>query len=803
MRAVGYPPRSGAHGSDAPYLPSQTLGRPSPGSLVDRQAVLRQPFTSMNATFNTFQRRRSGSALSIMRPHEVFLFACLFLTAARTNAGENLLKNPGFEEPSPDNHTTPHWAVTTDSQSLAQLTDQEAHAGRHAILIPANSSIEQQVTNLPAGSYLARCRVKSQSEQYVSLILENPARPWAAYNYSEIKVPKGQWTQIEAACSLDRDGSVKLTLGGFSQEFRSYHGSEQAMRSSIIADDFELTRYEPSTPEILTLWDLKKEQAAALDWRTKSQWSTASGVGHAFTGTPAFQARHLAGVVRPEDGGVTIYSVSDQGLKERGVIVPSPPFKVAACALVSEATRTGIRVTSENGNESYTAWVLPTGLIRIESDKVSRFQVRDCRLRYGILPSFVGTDIIYAPARMPEAQIANIPSTQWFVGLVDGNDSMLVAAWDTDAQSVALGVSGAGKSRVIDTLLIDTEKGGFALSYVEHPGLWHKETLQEDWLGEYTPIAWQRPFEARWMGEFFASPGGKPSFHEPCMDYAFPVANAKTRMWGVWFEDWNHYPFYFDGSRTILHFEKSFVPAGNALIYFLEPATSDLYSPCEIVEQALGKEKAASIFDLDANKIRKLTYSTPDGFMYDRPVCATTTRLSHIKQTEKATIGVNLATHLYEFIQGIRGRVDQYDRFFAQIDDYLNGEGTAHPEMKPYLSELKMMVADAKSRTKQVYATPLPVVRTKIDSMKKLLEQGQDDGFDCGNLDVRGPAGAQDDLCRRYNRVVMRLMQTAALNCGDSPGKAVVAKYLWDQSRQILREPTRWESRRTLYFFEP
>ena len=87
--------------------------------------------------------------------------------------------------------------------------------------------------------------------------------------------------------------------------------------------------------------------------------------------------------------------------------------------------------------------------------------------------------------------------------------------------------------------------------------------------------------------------------------------------------------------------------------------------------------------------------------------------------------------------------------------------------------------------------------------MKKLLLEGKGDGFECGNLDVRGPAGSQDDLCRHYNRLVMRLAQTAALKCGDSPRKAVIAKHVWDQSRAVLRQPSRWESRRTLYFFEP
>jgi hypothetical protein len=97
----------------------------------------------------------------------------------------------------------------------------------------------------------------------------------------------------------------------------------------------------------------------------------------------------------------------------------------------------------------------------------------------------------------------------------------------------------------------------------------------------------------------------------------------------------------------------------------------------------------------------------------------------------------------------------------------------------------------------------LPVVEKRIETMKQLLQEGNGDGFECGGLDVRGPAGAQDDLCRRCNRLVMRLFQTAALKCGDSPGKAAIAKHIWDESRQVLRQPTRWESRRTLYFFEP
>jgi len=205
------------------------------------------------------------------------------------------------------------------------------------------------------------------------------------------------------------------------------------------------------------------------------------------------------------------------------------------------------------------------------------------------------------------------------------------------------------------------------------------------------------------------------------MDYSFPIASARTRQYGVWFEDWNRYPFYFDGPRTIFHFEKTFVPNGEALIYFLEPAAADLCSPCEIVEQALGRERAMALFDFDANRLRKLNYSTPDAFIYDRPVCATTTLLTKIKKDEKAAVGLSLATHLYEFIREIRRRLDQYGAYFGQIQDCLASEKMARPELKDYLEEMETIVADAQGRSKEIYATPLAAVQTKTDSIKKLL----------------------------------------------------------------------------------
>ena len=719
-------------------------------------------------------------------------------SAFGAGTGMNLLQNPGFEEAADNTGALPHWSAMTGSTGRLQVTDQSPHGDKQALTIPVRTAAEQKVASAQAGPYVARAWVKSQVGQTISLLVQDPSQPWVGYSCAEIQVPADQWTQVETFCSLEKDGSLTFTLGDLSADFRNYHGVSGQMRSPIVVDDLELVRYVPqSASGPVTGWDVKPD---ALDWSKHSQWSPAAG--NALTGTGVLQSPRLVGMVGPKDGSLEISAIQGDQIKPRCTLVPSVAIADAKCSLVNEQNKKGLRVSSPKGDISYTAWFTPEGLVSVTADHILQFQVKDCHLRYGLLPSFVGTDVLYAPERMEGNQF-NLPSTQWLVGLGDGNDSMLVAVWESDTQAVSLGLSGEGEKRRIDSMTIATAKAGFSLGLIEHANLWHKEALKEEWLGAYTPIAWQRSFPARWMCQFFVTPASRPTFREPCMDYAFPIASARTRQYGVWFEDWNRYPFYFDGPQTIFHFEKTFVPNGDALIYFLEPAAADLYSPCEIVGQALGREKALALFDFDANGLRKLKYSTPAEFLYDRPVCATTDRLTAIRQAERTTVGVNLATHIYEFMQGIRSRVDQYNDFFKQTQDYLAGEKKAHPELKEYLADMEAMVNDAQAESKAVYATSLATIQTKTDAMKKRLQEGTGNGFDMGDLNCETPAGWQDDLCRRYNRFVMRLEQTAALKCGDSPDKAVIAKHILDDSRAILRQPTRWESRRSLYFFEP
>ena len=156
------------------------------------------------------------------------------------------------------------------------LSSTEVHGGRKAVSLPPNTSVEQTIHSTPAGAYLARCWVKSSSAQTITFFLRNPEEPWVSYTCAELKVPADQWVQLEAFCALDHSGPLTLSLGGVPQEFHPYHGTGEDMAAPIIADDFELSRYEPKPPvnSAVAVWDAAGKSRSIGQSKTAGpQWT--------------------------------------------------------------------------------------------------------------------------------------------------------------------------------------------------------------------------------------------------------------------------------------------------------------------------------------------------------------------------------------------------------------------------------------------------------------------------------------------------------------------------------------------------
>jgi len=97
--------------------------------------------------------------------------------------------------------------------------------------------------------------------------------------------------------------AVTLTLGGMSKAFRFLPWRSRGTRSTIIADDFELIRYEPKPPAEARatggVGTAKMEPARLIEWPAKDQWAKIESPTHTFLlETPVILGRHLAGAVR-------------------------------------------------------------------------------------------------------------------------------------------------------------------------------------------------------------------------------------------------------------------------------------------------------------------------------------------------------------------------------------------------------------------------------------------------------------------------------------------------------------------------
>ena len=374
-------------------------------------------------------RRVTASILSSM------LATCAVLNVLGAGAEANLLQNAGFEEPADNRGGPPGWSTAAGSNGKPQVTDQASHGGRQALAIPAHAAVEQKVASAKAGAYVARGWVKSDADQTIALLAEDTNQPWVGYTCAEIKVPRNQWVQVETFCSLDRDGSLTVILGELSKDFRLYHGVSAVMGSSIIVDDLELFRYEPRTSPV-TVWEVK---AGAINWSKRSQWSQVDTSVNSLAGAGVIQSAHLLGIVQTNDGSLEIASIRDDQLKPRCTLVPSISIPAARCSLVTEKNRKGLRISSESGDRSYIAWFTPEGLISVVADHIPQIQVKNCHLRYGLLPSFAGTDICYAPRGCRVATNSICPRRSgwlgWWTGTTacsspSGNPTRRRCRWD-------------------------------------------------------------------------------------------------------------------------------------------------------------------------------------------------------------------------------------------------------------------------------------------------------------------------------------------------------------------------------------
>jgi hypothetical protein len=453
----------------------------------------------------------------------------------------------------------------------------------------------------------------------------------------------------------------------------------------------------------------------------------------------------------------------------------------------------GVEVRDPAGRLQYTVRMFPSGLVAFEPGAAETILIDQCRLDYAIEPSLIGEDLVFDPRSYPGTERLYVPSSGFLTGLIDGGDAMLVAAWPPGGQGVELGLTDSAGRRLVDGISIAAAGQALYLQSIEQPDVWHAEQLQPAYLEKDTVIGWKRPLEAKWIGRFFVA---SEEIH-----YPFYSLYEKRRLWGRYIRGWYDYPLWFDGDKTCVFFEKKFPPEGELLIYFLETdgKTRPVRSPVEVLEEALGKDAAAGLLDLDGVNERPL-------LAHHEAVCAMTNNMQKLfddgQEVQQKTYIASRADDVADFIKMIRQRVFEYADFARQMKQLLAERGQAYSaETLNALDEIVDEIAVA--AVEDLPDVSLEEVRQWTDEIKRLAAEVRSaNAGRYGELakKCRSVAGGQDDLARELSILTIRLMETAAARGVHSPQQAALTQEIVARSRQILRHPTWWEPRR---FYSP
>jgi len=530
------------------------------------------------------------------------------------------------------------------------------------------------------------------------------------------------------------------------------------------------------------------------------------GLEYSFKGDAVVENRNLVAVFSSARGRVAIYSKAvaqdNTGLGKK-VLEFAPlqtktqPATISRCEILHNA---GDEVVVEilfsvQGSEDVSA-VLSFGkneIVEIKPSAKMKGITLFSPLEYGVVPGFVGDDLIFAPAEYPSADMLSIPAENVFVGLLNQGADELVMTWPTGKQHLRLRLANDPQGRrAIESIDFDNDGQSLYLAALSAPGIWHREELKAASLEKDVALAWKRPFAARW----------KTQLSEAGVKTTFAFRNAKGTVWRGVAGSYD-YPAWFDGEDAFFHLGKKVPPKGEAIVYFLEGCDTPpiVLTPVDVMKATLGRQMCDSILDIAGRKLRTHHRRGGDG-VHRACTCGCTEAIQAIFD---ATAEVGKKDYVKEalgdmnyFVECHLERIDEYRRFATDMLQFLQAKGTASPELKPFLESLEQIVgqipqeydvqkenmqsleyaADLTRQTMALTSSSSPNNRTTYAQLLKAW---------------RNMGGAQDSVVAQCHVITRTLFQEAGYGCVNEPKAVALASEVRARCKQVLRNPDGYE----------
>ena len=571
----------------------------------------------------------------------------------------------------------------------------------------------------------------------------------------------------------------------------------------------------------VTVWDTGSRFADVIDVGERASWKVVPsdllmleadprkassdpgyyGREYAFEGDAVIEAGGLIAISWSARGSVVFYSKVAPNLK----VVELVPFETKAeragivrCEILrNTGDEAALKIFLSAPGEQDLSYVLALDRSKVAeikpSQHMNRMRLR-CPIEYGVVPSFIGDDLIYGTGRYPSSMnTLCIPSENLFLGLLHGQSSILVITWPEGKQRIGLGLSSKEQaSPFIESVDFENPGQSIYIALLEAPAIWHKEKLTSSYLEKDVVMGWKRPFPAKWITQLF----------EGDVKTTFAFRESQGQIWrGV--AGMYSYPVWFDGDSAFCHLSKKVPPSGESVVYFLEGKNTpvSVSTPVDIMRATLGREVSDRILDLPGRMLRTHHRRGATGIRR-ACTCGCTEAIEAVfkvgQESEKSEYVEGAAADMLYFVRRHMERIDEYRAFANDMIRFLQTAAQSSAKCKPLLDGLEQIVQqipqeyDAQKENIKSLAYAEELARETTALIGKKSAQNLSTCLDlCKKW--RGMGGAQDGLLAQYHIIVRKLFQEAGYGCADRPDAVELAQEIRKQCRQCLRNPDGYE----------
>jgi len=569
---------------------------------------------------------------------------------------------------------------------------------------------------------------------------------------------------------------------------------------------------EGKTPNTL-IWDTMSPFDDTVDLQNKTSWqlvptdlltlerdpAAASsdpgyyGREYAFNGDAVVENELLTAVFQSKKGCVAIYSKADSKSKKLQFVpleLKGKPARITHCSILQNTGQdAALEVTFSGEGKNLPAVIAfdRTGIVGIKPGRNMKGISLISQIEHGIVPSFIGDDLIFSPGQYASMNTLCVPAENLFVALLAGQNDMLVVTWPEGNQQMKLLLSNnQQESRRIESIDVDNDGKSLYLAVLSAPGIWHKEELKPTYLEKDVTIDWKRPFNAKWITQL----------SEGRVQTTYTFRESKGNIWRGVIGHYT-YPVWFSGDNTSYRLSKKIPPKGQSIIYFLErkDTPASVLAPVDIMKATLGRQTCDAILDLPGRKLR--THHRRGGQGVRRAcTCGCTEAIQAVfnagQEVQKKQYVEEAVDDMVYFVTQHMNRIGKYQNLARDMMEFLNKTRKTAGELKPLLDRMEAIVQEIPQEyhSKEELIMSLQYTDELTQQTKALTRKKQP-----GNLPAyeelsmkwRRMGGAQDDLVAQCHRIARKLFQEAGYGGISSPKAVAITRQIRASCTKCLR----------------